>query len=1123
MTDDTGRTLAEQIAQLTKVLTKQNKTTPSSKGPGHSASAMPNQQYRGAATDQAAAQKLIQSQGRMSVATQGVTEGLKKTTQASLAAANKMGTLSQAAGSAASSLTTIARAFGAGGALMAIAKQLDETTDMYRKVNSYGQEFSGSMLQMQLAAAGAALPLDQFAEAVKNNARVLSTVGTKAFFDLNKQLRNSMTDVGQLGMTTGQLNTFMGNYMETQRLYGNVSGAMTEKSVQSMKSLAIETQKAALATGANRDELAKATQEVLRDTTLRAKMSQVGANGNDAFSQSLMKTTTYLAALPGEAGKTLSQMLAQSVGRGTALMADQTAQFAEAGMLGVTDMMDNLARKVQAGTATGADVAEFNRQFVAEGERNMESLKLQAASGNKAAEATIRMILEAKESLKKPIEDPAKQKGITNFMLNFQNLLENLSGTIRTKFFGGLEKLMQGFEGFTESPAFKAFQEKIGGMAERLGKFLSETITPERLIAFGEGLASTAEAVVKFATFILGAVETVTNAFGWLSDKIGVLGASVAVFATYMATKFVAKQAGNLLAERFTIGGRQENLTQALNRFAAGNSLRVTLGGQGAGGQGGPDLDGPDRDEHRDRERERSRNRNQDHNDPERRRTRRPEIEGPQEPRGRRIQRRLQRFGDTGQSFRQRAARVLGSAARRPGAVIRNVGSAARRAPAAIRNAGSAGVRAIRAAPGRVINSRAAGRVGGAVRNAGGAVRRVGGAVRGGAGAIARGGMNIARGIGPGALAGMAVSGALSLAPDFKGKETIQTMAEFAAMGSMLGPIGAAVGAGVGALYANWDDLSGVASSAFSAVKDYDYAGAFKKAGDMLAPIGDAAKWVGTKYVEGWKAIGGFAMDGITAIKDFDYSGALTKAGEFLAPVGEGAKWIVGKYVDSWKAVGGFAMDGLQAIADFDYAGAFNKAGELLSPLKDGASWMMDTYINTWKSIGNGLMDGVNSIANFDYAGMWSGVKDAGSSIMGTISGAFSSIGASLGGVFDWASDLLMPKDGKGVFNTLMNLNPVTAAVNTMLTPSSAVAAPTNPQQQAAPQVNTDGMTSQMAEMKAQNNRISKENSELKAQMAVLLDQISKGNASNVGGLRDLINEQKKSNGSLSTLANNTI
>lgn len=1104
LTSDDILKLSEQLAALNRTMMKANKVTPSSKGPGHAAQ-MPNQQYRGAATDQAAAQKLIQSQGRMSVATQGVTEGLKKTTQASLAAANKMGSLASAAGNAASSLTTIARAFGAGGALMAIAKQLDETTDMYRKVNSYGQEFSGSMLQMQLAAAGAALPLEQFAEAVKNNARVLSTVGTKAFFDLNKQLRNSMTDVGQLGMTTGQLNTFMGNYMETQRLYGNVSGAMTEKSVASMKNLAIETQKAALATGANRDELAKATQEVLRDTTLRARMSQLGANGNDAFSKSLMVATTYMTALPGEAGKTLSQMLAQSVGRGSALLADQTAQFAEAGMMGVTDMMDNLSRKIQAGTATGQDVAEFNRQFVAEGERNMETLKLQAASGNKAAEQTIRMILEAKESLKKPIEDPAKQKGITNFMLNFQNLLENLSGTIRTKFFGGLEKLMQGFEGFTESPAFKAFQEKIGGMAERLGKFLSETITPERLIAFGEGLASTAEAVVKFATFILTGVEKVTNAFGWLSDKIGVLGASIAVFATYMGGKFLIKQAGSLLAEKFTIGGRQENLSQALNRFAAGNSLRVTPGGPGLGG-GNNDNDLPDRDDHRDRDRNRNRN---DRDEPDRRRTRRPEIEGPHEPRGNRIQRRLRQFGDAGQSFRQRAARTLGAAVRRPGTMARV--------------AGRTGMRALRAAPGRVVNSRVGARVGGAVRSAGGAVRRAGGSVARGAGAVARGGMNIARGIGPGALAGMAVSGALSLAPDFKGKETIQTMAEFAAMGSMLGPIGAAVGAGVGALYANWDDLSGIASSAFSAVKDFDYAGAFKKAGDMLAPIGDAAKWVGTKYVEGWKAIGGFAMDGITAIKDFDYSGALTKAGEFLAPVGEGAKWIVGKYVDSWKAVGGFAMDGIQAIANFDYSGAFNKAGELLQPLADGASWMMDTYINTWKSIGSGLMDGVNSIASFDYAGLWSGVKDAGASIMGTISSAFSSIGASLGGVFDWASDLLMPKDGKGIFNTLMNLNPVTAVASQMLTPSSEVSAPTNPQQQPAPQVNTDGMSSQMAEMKAQNNRISKENSELKAQMAVLLDQIAKGNASQVGGLKDLINEQKKSNGNLSTLANNVI
>jgi hypothetical protein len=1149
LTDDTARSLAEQIALLTKVLQKNNKASPSSKGPSPSAGRDSN--YRGAVTDQAAAQKLIQNQSRLSGATQSVTQGLQKTTHATMAVANKFGTLSNAAGKLSSNLASVAKAFGAGGALMAIATQLDKTTDTYRELNAVGQSFGGSMLAMHQAAAGAALPLEQFAEVVKKNSVVMATIGQKAFFDMGKQVRASMTDVGMLGMTTAQLNDFMGEYMETQRLYGNSSSAINDKTASTMKTLMTETQKAAEMTGMNRDALAKATQDVLRDTTLRAKMLQIGANGTDAFSVSLQKTTTYLTALPGIAGQELSKMLAQSVGRGSALMADQTAMFAEAGMLGVTDLMDNLARKVQAGTATGEDVAEFNRKFVAEGKRNMESLRLQASAGNKAAQQAIEMISEMEAVSKKNPVDPAKQKAMTNMMLNFSEIVNQISGMIRGKFLEGLEKVLKGFDGFTETETFKKLEEKVGSLASRFGAFLGETLTPENIEAFGNGLASFATGLVAVTTFLVGAVDTVVSSFGWLSDKIGVLGAAVAVFATYMGGKALIKQTGSLLAERFTIGGgRQESFSQALNRFAAGNTLRVTNALPG-GGAGGPDLDddGPDRD--------RNRNRN-DRDEPDRRRRNPREIEGPREPRGNRIQRRLAQFGDAGQSFRQRAARTLGAAVRRPGTMARV--------------AGRSGMRALRAVPGRVAGSRTAGRVTNGVQRAGGAVRRAGGAVARGAGAVARGGMNLARGIGPGALAGMAVAGGLEMLPDFKGKETLQTMASFAAMGSMLGPIGAAVGAGVGALYANWDDLSGIASSAFTAVKDFDYSGVFKKAGAMLAPIGDAAKWVGEKYIAGWKAVGNFALDGLKAVRDFDYSGALKKAGEFLAPVGEGAKWIVGKYVDSWKAVGGFAMagftaikdfdyagalntagqalapigdgakwivgkyvdswkavggfamDGLMAIKDFDYTGALNKAGEFLSPLKDGASWMMDTYINTWKSVGNGLMDGIKGIANFDYGALWAGVKDVGASMMNKVSSAFSSIGSSLGGMFNWASDLLKPKaGGGGLFDTLMNLNPVTAAVNTLTKPNANLSAPNTPQQAPTPQVNTDTMTSQMNEMKAQSARISKENSELKAQMAVLMDQLAKGNASQVGGLKDLIAEQKKSNGNLSTLANNVI
>lgn len=1056
LTSDDILKLTEQLASLNRTMVKGSKVSPSSKGPSHPTSGNTGG-YRGGVGDEAVMKKLIQNQSKLSGASQNLAESMKRTTQATVSAANKFGSLANAASSATSSLSAVAKTFGAGGAVLMLAKQLDDTTDMYRKVNSYGQSFGGSMLQMQIAAADAALPLEQFAEVVKKNSVVLATVGAKSFFDMSKQLRASMTDVGQLGMTTGQLNDFMGQYMETQRLYGNVSGAMSDKSVTAMKNLAVETQKAAEATGMNRDVLAAATQTVLRDTTLRAKMSLSGSNGTDAFSQSLMRTTTYLTALPGEAGKVLSTMLAQTVGRGSALMADQTAQFAEAGMLGVTDLMDNLGRKVQNGTATGQDVADFNRKFVSEGMRNMESLKMQAATGNKAAAQAIDMILEAKESLKKDPQDLQQQKGITNFMLNFATILEMISGKLRGEFFRGLEHLMKGFEGFTERPEFKELTDKIGGMANRFGLFLSETVTPERLIAFGNGLASAAEFMVKFVSGLVSVIDTVVTSFGWLSDKIGVMGAAIAVFATYMAVKHTLKKAGSLLGERFNIGGQPESFATALSRYAQGNTLRTTssgragarglggagaggLGGAGAGGAGGagaggagglPNLPNPNHPSHP---------RHPDHHN-----WQSQNQHGPQIPRGERTTRRLERFGEAGQDFRDRARTTLSNATRNPGETIRSTRT---------RVAGTV--------------LRGSTRVGGAIRSAGSSLGR-------GASMLGRGAAGVARGVGPAAVVGGLAAGALALAPDFKGKDTLQSIATYAAMGSMLGPIGTAVGAAAGAIFANWDDLSDIVGNTFAAIANVNYAAPFQAIGNMLGSIGDGAKWIGTKYIAGWQAIGGFAMAGVSA------------------------------------------------IAAFDYKGALNTAGELLSPLADGASWMATTYMNTWKSIGSTLMDGVNSVASFDYVGAWGSLTDVSSAVMTSIGGAFSSIGTSLSGVFNWASDLLKPKDGGGLFSTLMNLTPVTSAIGALVTGSTTVTGPINPKGAATPDVNPESMTAQMTEMKEQSARVSKENSELKAQMAQLMESLAKGSASQVGGLKDLIAEQKKANGNLGTLAGTVI
>ena len=1097
--------LIDAMTAQTRLMAKASKTTPSSKGPGHGV----NSNYRGSVGDEAAAKKLIQSQGRLSGATEKVTDGLKKTVTATVGLANKFGALSGAAGNLTSSLSTVARAFGAGGAVMAIANQLDKTTDTYRQLNAVGQSFGGSLLNMQQAAADAALPLEAFAEVIKNNSVVMATVGAKSFFDMSKQLRTSMTDIGMLGMTTSQLNNFMGKYMETQRLYGNSSGVANAKTVEGLKSLAIESQKAAEMTGMNRDVLMEATQKALQDNSLRARMMQTSGASAEGFNMSLQKAMTYMTALPGEAGKTMSQMLAQSVGRGSALLSDQAAVFTDAGMTGVVDLMDNMRAKVANGTFDPAvDAAEFNRKFIAEGMRSMSAMRLQEASGNKAAGEVIKIISEMKDMAAKNPEDIAKQTAITKFMMNFANMIEMISGKLRGKFYEGLENLMKGFEGFAESPAFLKLQDKIGDMAQAFGAFLSENLTPEKLIAFGNGIASAAEGVVKFSSFVLGGIQTVTSAFGWLSDKIGVLGAAFAVFATYLLVKNTMKKTGSLLAERFGLGGsKPESFSDALAKYANGDTLRVTIGG----GDSGADSEGDNnrRGQRGRRGRRRGRLPMPGSNGGPNPRGPGPggrfdPLRQPETSRGERITRRLERFGDAGRNFRERAAETL----RRP---ITTAG---------LRQGATRGLTGIRNVPSRIRESRP-------VRSARAGARRATRngmrSMRSGGSMLGRGAMGLAKGIGKGGIIGGVAAGALAMAPEFKGKDTLTSMATYGAMGSMIMPgVGTAIGAGVGAIIANWDDLSSMATDGMETIANFDYSGAMDKASAMLAPIGAGVSWVANKYLDTWKGLGGMAVGAFTAIKTFDYKGAMSKAGDMLSPIGNAAKALGSAYVNTWKSIGGIALAGVMGIKDFDYSGTLSEAGSMLGSVGSSIG-QFGSYVGTiFSDVGNSVMSGISAVTDFDYGGVLTGAFDMAKGLMDSISSRFASIGSTISGMFDWATGLLTPSPDS-MLGSLLGFTDEKSLTADAKLPNGPMTAPVNPTGASSPQINTDTMTAQMDAVKTQNARMMKENADIKAQMAGLMEKLAQGQAQQVGGMRDMIKEQKKGNNNLGTLADNVI
>ena len=1166
--------------------------------------------------DAAIIHKLIAEQNKLS----GVTSVMgKKLMQVGNGADRTIGTLqklSSAGGNVSKSLLAIVPALGrVAGAAALITKMTDamsETTDTYRQLTQVGQTFNGSMLSMQIAAAEAALPLNEFAEVLKKNSTVIAAIGTQSFGAMSKALRVSLKDVGQLGLTTAQLNQNLGQYLDTQRLYGNLSNQSTEKTTANVRALGIETLKAAHMTGMHTEKINESAAAALKDESLRAKMLQMSANSVDTYGLALNKAVIYMSALPGEAGKTLSTMLAQTVGRGTALLTDASQTFIDAGLFGVTDMMDNMAKKVANNTWTDQDAAEFNRKFVAEGMKNMASLQMQAATDNQAAKQAIVMISEMKEIANKTPEELKAQKGVTNFLLNLGSIIERVSGLIRERFFKGLESLMTKFEGFTDSPAFTAFSAKIGDMAERFGLFLSETITPERLVAFGGGLASALEMAVKFATVIATVVEKVTSVFGWLSDKIGVLGASLTAFVAWQAAKAAGGAAmgglgrvRELLAERFNIGGaanRQETLTQggvqsafeqALNRFSAGNALRVTEGGgiergrgnrRTRGGRGGrqgariPRTGNP--------------------LDQARQNTPRPEPRGdrriqvrirqpatpsvPQLPQnipqqGPSRLDRLDSLADKLQEFRRNSAERVRNTIRNPVQTGRGVAS---RIATGTRNV------ARRAVPAARTGLRRAGRV---ARVGMGRVARTGGTVASG---LMRGGAALARGIGPMALGSVALQGLNAITPEFTGKETINAMAQGAMLGSMLGPIGAAVGAGAGAIYANWDEITGTVSDAVAGIANFDYMGAMKSTAKFIAPLGGVLTMGATAIYDNWSTIKGTVAEGFQAISNFDYAGAMKSTAQFLAPftgaLGMGATALynnwdsvkgavstgfdaisnfdyagalsdTAKFIaplggalgmgamtiyNNWDSIKGTVSEGFNAIASFDYAGAFASVASMLTPISDGVKWYVDTLWSSWKKVGSTMMNGFTTVKNWLTGGGDDEVKKADTKALGQRMDARAQTITQNWSELTKSTDLTKPLSAK--FDTFVNTKALgVTGLDTAINPdinaplslngntgldmvanqkqTPGVVAPKNPAQPTAPKLNTDKVNAKGNEWKEQTLQLQRENLETRRQMSQMLDTLANGTNQTVGGLRDLIGEQQKSNRNLDVISGNVI
>ena len=168
-----------------------------------------------------------------------------------------------------------------GDVVQALAGSLDYNMNVFRELSQVGASFGKSLIGMREAAHSAMLPLGEFAGIVADNAMALSSLygtteaGIKSLAQFSLAIRDKALQEGlyNLGITTDELNEYMGTYLVQQRfaqVRENLTAAqVAERTTKYAKQLDL----LAKATGIQRSQIDDAIKQQQSDALLQKALT----------------------------------------------------------------------------------------------------------------------------------------------------------------------------------------------------------------------------------------------------------------------------------------------------------------------------------------------------------------------------------------------------------------------------------------------------------------------------------------------------------------------------------------------------------------------------------------------------------------------------------------------------------------------------------------------------------------------------------------------------------------------------------------------------------------------------------------------------------------------------------
>ncbi len=436
--------------------------------------------------------------------------------------------LGDGAASAANDMSQVAGMFSkfglAGDVVQALAGSLDYNVNVFRELSQVGASFGKSLIGMREMAHSAMLPLGEFGGLVADNALALSSLfgtteqGIKNIAQFSLAVRDKALADGlfNLGITTEELNEYMGTYLERQR-FAEVKETLTAQQVADRTTkYAKQLDLLAKVTGIQRKQIDEAVKQQQKDALLQKALTGL-------TEQQKTEANLFLGAL-----ENMNPALAANA----KLMMESGVPFDELGeqIMGLNpelaDLFLNFKDLIKNGKSS-ADVLAMMKPHAQNFIGEMDQIVLRQFP--ELADAMQYLATQQMNVGDGMDEQTRKAKELAETMMPFNEEMRRLKtafAEIQTQFLSGLTPAITTFTEFITGD-FKGYVEKIVEMIKgfspaNFGKALMAALAGALIFDFAKQVS-----IVAMGTAIGMGKSGVMGRLGKAGLKVGVAGAGL--------------------------------------------------------------------------------------------------------------------------------------------------------------------------------------------------------------------------------------------------------------------------------------------------------------------------------------------------------------------------------------------------------------------------------------------------------------------------------------------------------------------------------------------------------------------------------------------------------------------